>query len=79
MVQAAIDKDVRTKKSFELEHRIIRNDGTVGWSLLKAIPLLKDEGTVPEWFGATPLVWGLAVLPVACRAMAGEPLSTMRP
>jgi signal transduction histidine kinase len=36
----------------ELEHRIIRRDGTIGWTFLRAIPLLNEQGQITEWFGA---------------------------
>jgi len=50
--KAAIDKAVRTKQTFELEHRIIRADGSVGWAFSRAIPLLDESGEIVEWFGA---------------------------
>ena len=51
-VLSAIQSSVLTKDPFELEHRIIRPDGSVGWAFSRAIPLLDDEGKVIEWFGA---------------------------
>lgn len=52
MVLAAIGEAVRTKSTFELEHRVIRVDGTLGWTFSRAIPLLDDRGEIIEWFGA---------------------------
>jgi PAS domain-containing protein len=37
---------------FELEHRVVRKDGTVGWMFSRAIPILDDAGQIVEWFGA---------------------------
>jgi PAS domain-containing protein len=37
---------------FELEHPIIRLDGTTGWASSRAIPLLSEKGEVLKWFGA---------------------------
>ena len=49
---AAIAEAVNTKSVFELEHRVKRADGTLGWTLARAVPLLDDKGEITEWFGA---------------------------
>lgn len=51
-VLARINEAVATKSTFNLEHRIIRADGTVGWVRSRAIPLPDDSGEIREWFGA---------------------------
>jgi PAS domain S-box-containing protein len=51
-IQAAIQDAMQRKGVFELEHRVRRVDGSVGWTLSRAIPLLDDQGEVVEWFGA---------------------------
>ncbi|MBB5235904.1 PAS domain-containing protein [Deinococcus budaensis] len=51
-VQAAIAEAIRTKTTFELEHRVIQADGTVGWTFSRAIPMLNGQGEIVEWFGA---------------------------
>ncbi|WP_333574013.1 hybrid sensor histidine kinase/response regulator [Sphingomonas sp.] len=51
-VTAAIEDAIREKKTFDLEHRVIRGDGTVGWTLSRAVPLLDNAGEIVEWFGA---------------------------
>ncbi len=51
-VLAAIHAAIRDKRSFELEHQIIRVDGTVGWTFSRAIPLLDARGEIREWIGA---------------------------
>lgn len=48
----AIQEAIREKKKFELEHQVIRVDGTRGWTFSRAIPLLNVEGEIVEWFGA---------------------------
>ncbi len=48
----AIQDAVRTRSVFELEHRVRRVDGTVGWTLSRAVPLLDAQGEITEWFGA---------------------------
>ncbi len=47
-----IQTAVRTKGIFELEHRVRRVDGTLGWTHSRAIPILDADGEVLEWFGA---------------------------
>ena len=51
-VLQAIRNARQNKQSFELEHRVNRVDGSVGWALSRAVPLLNDRGEVVEWFGA---------------------------
>jgi signal transduction histidine kinase/CheY-like chemotaxis protein len=50
-VMAAIEKAVRTKSTFESEHRVVRVDGTLGWTFSRAVPLLDSQGELVEWFG----------------------------
>ncbi|MBD2248646.1 PAS domain-containing protein [Nostoc sp. FACHB-888] len=51
-VRAAIRAAVRTKSTFELEHRVIQRDGTLGWTFSRAIPLLNAQHEIVEWLGA---------------------------
>lgn len=51
-VMAAINEAIRTKSVFQLEHRVLRADGSLGWTLSRAIPLLGADGEIVEWFGA---------------------------
>lgn len=51
-VMEVINEAIRTKSVFELEHRVIRVDGTLGWTFSRAIPLFDAEGKIYEWFGA---------------------------
>jgi PAS domain S-box-containing protein len=50
-VMAVIREAVRTKSVFELEHRVLRVDGTLGWTFSRAIPLMDKGGEVVEWLG----------------------------
>jgi signal transduction histidine kinase/FixJ family two-component response regulator len=50
-VMQAINEAVRTKGVFELEHRVLRVDGTLGWTFSRAIPLLNADGEIVEWLG----------------------------
>ncbi len=51
-VLAAIQEAIREKRPFELEHRVVRADGTPGWTFSRAIPLLDARGEIREWIGA---------------------------
>ncbi len=51
-VTAAINQAIRTKSIFELEHHVLRADGSLGWTFSRAIPLQDANGEIVEWFGA---------------------------
>ncbi|WP_143467699.1 GAF domain-containing protein [Leptolyngbya ohadii] len=51
-VRAAIGEAIRTKSTFQLEHQVIQQDGTIGWTFSRAIPLLNDQNEIVEWLGA---------------------------
>ncbi|WP_171892230.1 sensor histidine kinase [Mesorhizobium erdmanii] len=50
-IQSAIDRAIAERGVFELEHRVRRADGSAGWTLSRAIPILDEDGTIQEWFG----------------------------
>jgi len=52
LAQAAIQKAIREQAIFELEHRVWRADGSVGWTYSRAVPLLDSSGGIREWVGA---------------------------
>ena len=51
-VKAAIQRAIDTRSTFELEHRVRRVDGSLGWTLSRAVPLFDANGNITEWFGA---------------------------
>jgi PAS domain S-box-containing protein len=51
-VLQAIHEAIGTRTMFALEHRVRRADGSVGWTLSRAIPLFGSRGEITEWFGA---------------------------
>lgn len=57
-VMVAIQAAIRTKSTFELEHRVIQQDGTIGWTFSRAIPLLNAQHEIVEWFGAASNISG---------------------
>ncbi len=52
LVRNTANEAIRTQTMFQLEHRVRRVDGTVGWTLSRAIPLINNKGEIYEWFGA---------------------------
>jgi signal transduction histidine kinase len=52
VVDTAITRAVQAKAVFELEHRVVRADGSIGWTLSRAVPMLDAGGELVEWFGA---------------------------
>ena len=52
LVLKAIREAVETKSVFQLEHRVRRTAGTLGWTYSRAVPLLNEKDEIVEWFGA---------------------------
>jgi len=52
LVISSIYNAVKKKEIFELEHRVYRPDGSIGWVHSRAVPLINDNGDITEWFGA---------------------------
>ena len=51
-IHLAIAAATRAKSTFELEHRVRRLDGSVGWTYSRAVPMLDARGDIEEWIGA---------------------------
>lgn len=51
-VSSAVADAINSKSVFELEHRVRRLDGSYGWTLSRAVPLLDEKGEITEWIGA---------------------------
>ena len=51
-VRSSINEAIRSKSTFELEHRVLQADGSHGWAYSKAVPLLDAEGDILEWIGS---------------------------
>jgi chemotaxis family two-component system sensor kinase Cph1 len=49
-VLAIIREAISTKNVFDLEHRVIRVDGSLGWTHSHAVPLLDAGGEISGWF-----------------------------
>ena len=50
-VMAAIAESIQSKKVFELEHRVFKADGSLGWTFSRAVPVFGAHGEITEWFG----------------------------
>lgn len=51
-VMAVIQRAIQSKTIFELEHRVIRTDGSLGWIYSRAIPIFAEHDEILEWFGS---------------------------
>lgn len=51
-MSGAIQNSIAEKKTFELEHRVFKADGSIGWVFSRAVPILDENGDIREWFGA---------------------------
>lgn len=50
-VMEVVNEVIRTGSVFELEHRVLQADGTVGWTFSRAVPLYDHAGNLVEWIG----------------------------
>lgn len=52
MVHNAVRDAIAAGEPFQLEHRVIQKDGSIGWTASRAVPIFDAEGRLAEWFGA---------------------------
>nr|WP_320012658.1 PAS domain S-box protein [uncultured Desulfobulbus sp.] len=52
IMHAAVQEAIRSKTPFDLEHRVLRLDGSTVWTSSKAVPILNEDGDIVEWVGA---------------------------
>ncbi|MBV9841342.1 MAG: PAS domain-containing protein [Sphingomonadaceae bacterium] len=71
-MQSAIDRAVNAKQVFELEHRVCRLDGTIGWAISRAIPITDGDGEIVEWFGSASDITGRREAEEALRESEGR-------
>ncbi|GAA6769191.1 hypothetical protein AAFH68_51560 [Flavobacterium sp. CGRL1] len=48
-----ISEAINTKSIFEMEHRVLKTDGTLGWTFSRVVPIVDHQNTIIEWFGAS--------------------------
>jgi len=51
-VTAAIAAAVQMQRPFQMEHRVLRVDGSPGWTSSRAVPIFDRHGMLVEWIGA---------------------------
>ena len=51
-VLEAVDNAVKNRRTFQLEHRVRRADGSAGWTFSRAVPLFDADGNITSRFGA---------------------------
>jgi len=51
LVAQTIQHAIRNKSVFELEHRVRRSDGSLGWTFSRAVPRLDAGGEILDWIG----------------------------
>ena len=77
-VTSAIERAIRDKSVFELEHRVRRANGSIGWTFSRAVPILNEAGEITEWFGAASDVSARKEAEEALRRNAAELKETDR-
>ena len=50
-VVQAIETARQNRTMYEFEHRVPLANGSLGWVLSRAVPILDDDGEIFEWFG----------------------------
>ncbi|CAN5778157.1 chemotaxis protein CheB [soil metagenome] len=71
-MRAAVDSAVSRGAMFDLEHRVLRPDGKVGWVWSRAVPLRDAAGAITEWFGAATDITARREGVIALRASEGR-------
>ncbi|UOE47470.1 PAS domain S-box protein [Mucilaginibacter sp. SMC90] len=51
IVNATIAEAILKKQIFQLEHKVLRADGSPGWTFSRAVPILDERGDIVEWLG----------------------------
>ncbi len=51
-IRQTVSEAIAHKKLFEMEHRVLRPDGSTAWVRSRAVPILDDNEGLVEWFGA---------------------------
>ena len=51
-VRQTVSDAIARKKLFEMEHRVLRLDGSIGWVRSRSVPILDENEEVIAWFGA---------------------------
>lgn len=52
LVRAEINRAIAQRDTYNIEHKVNRVDGTVGWAQSRAVPMFDEAGAVLSWMGA---------------------------
>ena len=52
LLDSTVSQAIRSKSPLNLEHRVLRTDGSPGWLQTRAVPVLNENGEILEWLGA---------------------------
>jgi PAS domain S-box-containing protein len=52
LVREEIKRAIEARDTYNIEHKVNRVDGSVGWALSRAVPLIDDKGEVSRWIGS---------------------------
>lgn len=47
-----VQRALRTQEEVQYEHRLRYGDGSYRWQLMRAVPVLADDGSTVSWFGS---------------------------
>jgi PAS domain S-box-containing protein len=50
---------VQTGRTYQIEHRVLRADGSYHWHLSRGIPVRDDSGRIVKWFGTATYIHNL--------------------
>lgn len=67
-VRQLVSDAITQKKLFEMEHRVLRADGSTGWTRSRAVPILDEKDDLVTWFGAASDITERKVAETALRA-----------
>lgn len=52
-VRRVVRKAYRNKTLFDMEHQVIKADGSFGWATTRAAPIFGDNNNISGWFGTS--------------------------
>jgi PAS domain S-box-containing protein len=50
-IASVINECINEKKTFDLEHTVLKDDGSIGWTHSCAVPIFDEKGEIKEWVG----------------------------
>ncbi|MBI1402494.1 MAG: PAS domain-containing protein [Porphyrobacter sp.] len=50
-VREVLASGIRRRAPLQMEHRVVKPDGSTAWLHSRAVPVIDEEGEITEWFG----------------------------